>query len=113
MSTKLDPGTLRALIGDAQREHDRWASGYPRYWWEKFGWWLQDKLELPKEQTATQQSIQPETDFANVPKPAPRMTVELANALAAWREAYRAQTTHVERLALAGAYDAAKERGEI
>jgi len=86
--TRLDAGTLRALIADAKAGRDRCVDDDSIWTMQGRIDWLQTKLDgLP-----------------------PAMTSELATALAEWRK--RSECTPASRR-LAEAYAAAKERGEL
>jgi hypothetical protein len=105
--TKLDPGTLRALIAEARGEQARSLSTYSASLWRHREDWLRSKLDaLPSE---TQVAIQPETDFT-----APAIPPDLAEALDGWVHCYGARSHGCDHvMALAAAIDAARGRGEL
>ena len=89
--TKLDPGTLRALIDEARTNRDKWMFGICRFWWNEFVDWLQSKLDAQKEPSAGPSNALagatgtiPTNEVLTLPPshpPAPRIPPDLAEAL--------------------------------
>ena len=115
--TKLDRGTLRALIAEAHVSERTWRECCQVDLADVFKGradWLQANLDKQKEPpTAEWMDVRIEGEYKPpTPTPVPSLPPDLAKALKGWRDNYepRVPCPHAEK-ELAAAIDRAREKG--